>query len=129
MDRCVFNEIVEGNIPAYRVYEDDSYLAFLDIFPRTKGHTLVIPKTQYRWVYEVPDFAGYWQTVHRVTQKIQSNLKPQWVNYFTHGSIPYAHIHILPRYTQMSEDAPVTPKQISLTKEEFEDIARIIRGE
>lgn len=127
MQRCIFNDIVEKKVPAYTVYEDDKYLAFLDIFPHSKGHTLVIPKTQYRWSYEVPDFGEYWETVLTVTRKIQAALQPAWVNYYTHGLIPYAHVHILPRFEEMSEDAPIIPKTDKPNQDEFEAVALKIR--
>ncbi len=126
MQRCIFNEIVEKKVPAHVVYEDDGYLAFLDIFPHTKGHTLVIPKTHYRWTYEVPEFGQYWETVHKVTAQIQQALEPEWVNYYTHGLIPYAHIHILPRYEPMSEKTPIIPSYPRPTDEEFAELARQI---
>lgn len=127
MQRCIFNDIVEGKVPAYKVYEDDQFLAFLDVFPRVKGHTLVIPKTQYRWTYDVPNFGEYWEVALKVTKAIQKSLEPQWVNYFTYGTIPYAHIHILPRYTDIDTTKEhVAPEVIQMSKEELAEIAQKI---
>lgn len=117
---CVFCKIVKGELPSYKIYEDDSFVAFLDIFPRTKGHTLVIPKTHYRWVYDVPDFGRYWETVLKVTIAIQKGLEPQFITYVTHGlEVDHAHIHVLPR----KGDTEFVPEIKKVSKEEMEEIA------
>ncbi len=54
MENCIFCKIVKGDLPSHRVYEDDNFLAFLDINPESPGHTLVIPKEHYRWVWDLP---------------------------------------------------------------------------
>jgi histidine triad (HIT) family protein len=128
MQRTVFNDIVEGKIPAHTVYEDDRYLAFLDIFPRAKGHTLVIPKTHYVWTYDVPEFGEYWETARKVAGAIERSLQPKWMNFFTHGLIPYAHIHIIPRYDEMSAGQEVAPPVMTIPKEEFPELAERIRA-
>ncbi len=111
MENCIFCQIVAGKSPCFKIYEDQIFLGFLDKRPRSKGHTLVIPKTHYRWVYEVPDFASYWQTALKITKSIQSLLKPVWLEYFTFGYIPHAHIHIIPRYERIL-DAEALPARI-----------------
>jgi histidine triad (HIT) family protein len=130
MQHTIFHDIVSGKIPSYTVYENTDFLAFLDIFPRTKGHTLVIPKTPYEWVYDVPQFGAYWETVLKVTRGIQQALEPSFVSYATHGlEIRYAHIHILPRYGELdAAKHNVFPKEvIKMEKTEFEDLAEQIR--
>ncbi len=98
MDNCIFCQIVAGASPSYKVYEDKLFLGFLDIFPRTKGHSILIPKKHFRWVYDVPQFGNYWDAVLKVTRAMQKAMRPQFVTYVTHGlEIPHAHIHILPR--------------------------------
>lgn len=130
MERTIYSDIIEGNIPSYKIFEDDSFYAFLDIFPRAKGHTLVIPKKQYRWVYDVPEFGAYWEVVHKITRAMQKGLQPVWVNYTTLGlQVAHAHIHILPRYTPETEIVETFPEEIlKFTKEEFEEIAEKIRS-
>lgn len=130
MQRCIFNDIVEGKMPSYKVYEDEQFYAFLDAFPRTKGHTLVVPKTQYRWTYDVPNFGEYWEIVLKVTKAMQKGLAPVWINYLTFGlEVPYAHVHILPRYTPVDEKAPAFPPEVlQFGKKEFEAIAEQIRA-
>ena len=95
---CVFCEIVLGRLPCFKVYEDNDFLAFLDIYPRVEGHTLVIPKKHYRWVYEVPNFGAYWEVVLKITKAMQKAFDPYFISYLTHGlEVSHAHIHILPR--------------------------------
>lgn len=130
MQRSIFMDIIDGKIPSYTVYEDDNFFAFLDIYPRAKGHTLVIPKQQYRWVYDVPNFGEYWEVVKKITDAMQVELKPEWVSYLTMGlEVPHAHIHILPRYTPETETgiAPYPNDVLTFSKEEFEEIAETIR--
>ncbi len=100
MDNCIFCQIVAGKIPCHQVYQDDQFLAFLDINPITPGHTLVIPKKHYRWVYDLPNFGQYWQVAQKVALNIKnSRLKPESISFITMGDeVPHAHIHIIPRH-------------------------------
>ncbi len=65
-DNCIFCKIVKREIPSYKVYEDDRFLAFLDIRPLSPGHTLVIPKEHYRWVWDVPEAGTYFEVVKKI---------------------------------------------------------------
>lgn len=99
MDDCIFCKIIKGEIPCYKVYEDNLFLAFLDINPVSFGHTLVIPKIHYRWVYDVVEFEKYWQIARKILLGIKnSSLKPDFITFLTMGNdVPHAHIHIIPR--------------------------------
>ena len=98
MDACVFCKIVRGELPSYTIYEDELFLGFLDHRPRLFGHTLMIPKRHYQWVYEIPEFGAYWLAIRKVTYAIRSALKPAFVSYMTYGMhVPHAHVHLLPR--------------------------------
>ena len=68
MPDCIFCKIAKGAIPATKVYEDDTFLAFLDISPRSPGHVQVIPKEHYRWVWDVPQIGRYFEVVTRIAQ-------------------------------------------------------------
>ncbi len=126
MEECIFCQIVKRKSAAYIVYEDKDFMGFLDIYPRVYGHLLVIPKKHFRWVYEVPKFSEYWQTVLKITQAVQRALQPDFINYFTYGiDVPHAHIHILPQ----KEDQSVWPDIKSPTTEQFKKIARLIKEE
>ena len=105
---CIFCKIVAGEIPASRVYEDDHFLAFLDISQVTPGHTLVIPKKHARNLLEMtPDeTAALFNIVSRVTKKVESATQPQGMNIISNmeeiagQSVFHTHVHILPRYSQ-----------------------------
>lgn len=126
MENCIFCKIVKGEIPAYKVYEDSNYIAFLDIMPSTKGHVLLIPKIHTQWVYDVPEFGTYWEIALKITKAVRKALKPAYISYQTWGLVvPHAHIHIKPYY-EMSEK--VYPLQEKISKEEFEEIAKKIRA-
>jgi len=128
VSNCIFCKIVAHELPGYIVYEDADFLAFLDIYPTVKGHTLVVPKKHVRWVYDVPNFGPYWETVLAVTRAIQQSLKPSFVNYFTYGEVPHAHVHILPRFDDIKSVPPIVPReQIAVTQEELAEIAARIR--
>lgn len=66
MKDCIFCKIVAKEIPAHIVYEDDDFLAFLDIRPLSPGHTLVIPKKHYRWVWDIPNLSAYFDVVSKI---------------------------------------------------------------
>ena len=105
---CIFCKIVAGEIPASKVYEDDHFLAFLDISQVTPGHTLVIPKKHARNLLEMtPDeTAALFNIVSRVTTKVESATQPQGMNIISNmeeiagQSVFHTHVHILPRYSQ-----------------------------
>lgn len=126
-DDCVFCKIVAGEMHCYKLYEDERFLAFLDIFPRSTGHTLIIPKDHYRWVYDVPEFGAYWEVAKIISDAQQKALKPKFVTYVTHGlEVPHAHIHVMPR--KKGEEAYV-PDMMKFSKDEFAAIAESIKKE
>ena len=124
MHDCIFCKIVSGELPCYKIWEDNLFVALLDAYPRSRGHTLVIPKKHYRWVYDVPEFDTYWEVVLKITRGLQKSLHPYFITYITHGlQVPHAHIHLLPRDESQTE---FVPAQITLPKEEFISIASSI---
>jgi histidine triad (HIT) family protein len=127
MEKCIFCQIVSGKSPSYKVYEDDLFYGFLDIFPVTKGHILLVPKKHYRWVHDVPEFGQYWETALKLKKVLDKTLKPKWVQYFTHGLISHAHIHILPRYDEVGTGFLPNGKIDPPSKEEMTAIATKIR--
>lgn len=99
MSDCIFCQIVAGEVPARRVYEDESFLAFLDVRPLTSGNTLVIPKKHYRWVDDVPNFGEYFEVAKKIGLKAKEKLGAEWVSYITLGmEVAHAHIRVIPRY-------------------------------
>ena len=99
MKDCVFCKIVAGDIPCYKVYEDNNFLAFLDIEPLNPGHVLIVPKKHYRWTWDVPNFGEYWEAARYVAQGIIKSMEAPMVEFLTHGTdIEHAHIWIVPVY-------------------------------
>lgn len=126
MDNCIFCKIVKGEMPSYKLFEDELFFGLLDIFPRTRGHALIIPKEHHRWVYDVPQFGEYWLAVKKLTDAMQKSLSPYFVSYVTHGlEVPHAHIHVLPRY---KDETSFVPDTKSFSKEEMQEIAEQIKS-
>lgn len=97
MENCVFCKIVKRGIPAYIVYEDDDFLAFLDIHPESAGHTQVIPKKHYRWVWQVPNAGEYFEVVKKVALAQRKAFNTDWIlSKIVGDEIPHAHIWIFP---------------------------------
>jgi histidine triad (HIT) family protein len=96
MEDCIFCKIVAGEIPCYKIYEDENYLAFLDIFPFDEGHTLVIPKNHCRYVWDEPGVGAYFEFVRRIAEHYRS-LGYEYVDSISMGrGVPHAHIHLIP---------------------------------
>jgi histidine triad (HIT) family protein len=119
MDTCIFCKIVAGDIPAHKVYEDDDFLAFLDISPQSAGHVQVIPKRHYRWVWDVPhDKVGkYFEVTQKIARAQQKAFGTDAVFSRIMGDeVPHAHIWIFPN-----------PHEAVGNKKDFEENAKIIR--
>ncbi|MFZ3044081.1 MAG: HIT domain-containing protein [Minisyncoccia bacterium] len=97
MENCIFCKIVRGEILATKVYEDEKYLAFLDIHPQAPGHTQVIPKTHYRWVWDVPNVGEYFEVVRKIAKAQQQAFGTEWILSRVIGDeVPHAHIWVYP---------------------------------
>ena len=104
---CIFCEIIAGNIPSAKVYEDDDVIAILDISQATKGHTLVIPKKHYETILDMPqeEFAELMKTAQLLAKKIVSSLDASGCNILINTdeaagqTVKHAHVHIIPRYS------------------------------
>src|SRR5207247_9085851 len=79
VEDCVFCKIIREELPSYSVFEDGDYIAFLDIRPMNPGHTLVVPKLHYRWVWDVPEAGRFFETVTRVAKALQKTMNTEWV--------------------------------------------------
>ncbi|CDQ40709.1 MULTISPECIES: HIT family protein [Virgibacillus] len=103
---CVFCKIIDGEIPSAKVYEDEHVYAFLDISQVTKGHTLVIPKTHVKNIYETPPeiAAALFERVPKIAKAIKETYQPIGMNLLNNNEKPadqsvfHLHIHLLPRY-------------------------------
>jgi len=94
---CIFCKIIEGKIPSFKIFEDDNYLAFLDISQFTRGHTLVIPKKHYRFVWDIEDIDGYFSFVKKIAEHYKNDLGFKYVDSLIFGRlVHHAHTHLLP---------------------------------
>ena len=115
----IFTKIINGEIPCYKIYEDDKTFAFLDIHPETKGHTLVIPKVEVDKIYELPDedYHALMDTAKKLSQHLEKQLGVRTLWKVIGTDVPHAHIHLFP-YDETWEHG----RTLELTPEEFESI-------
>ncbi len=126
----IFSKIVAGEIPSYKVAEDEQFYAFLDINPLAKGHTLVIPKREVDYFFDLTDEEiGAMQIfAKRVAGGIKRAFPCIKVGQAVLGlEVPHAHIHLVPM--QSERDMLFTNPKLKLTPEEFAEIAAKIRSE
>ncbi len=94
---CIFCKIVVGEIPAYKVYEDDNFLAFLDIHPQSPGHVQVIPKEHHKWVWNVPNAGEYFEVVKKIALAQQKAFDTDFIlSKIIGDEVEHAHIWIYP---------------------------------
>lgn len=129
MDDCIFCKIVRKEIPSEIVFEDNNFLAFLDIRPLNPGHILLIPKHHYRWVYDVPEFGQYWLTAKNIALASQQGLNSLFTTFLTLGmEVPHAHIHIIPRFENDRLSGVIdTEDRLAATSGELKEIALKIK--
>jgi len=97
MESCIFCKIVKGEIPSHKVYEDENFLVFLDIHPQSPGHTQVIPKKHYRWVWDVPNIGEYFEVVKKIAISQQKVFETDWIlSKIVGDEVPHAHIWVFP---------------------------------
>lgn len=95
----IFQKIIDGEIPAHKIYEDEKTLAFLDIHPSMPGHTLVIPKNPVEFVWDLPeeDYQALMSVARRLALHIRQNMPQQYVHMSVVGTdVPHAHVHLVP---------------------------------
>lgn len=125
----IFSRIVNGEIPSYKCAENEKFYAFLDINPLQKGHTLVIPKREVDYFFDMEDeeIAEFQVFAKRVAVAIKKAFPCLKVGQAVLGlEVPHAHIHLVPMQTE--KDMIFSNKKLELTKEEFEEIAEKIRA-
>jgi histidine triad (HIT) family protein len=104
-DDSIFTKIIKGEIPSHKVYEDDKTLAFLDVHPVQPGHTLVIPKIQVEFVWDLDpeDYSALMETVKKVAQRLRETLGKTYIGEQVIGvDVPHAHVHLIP-FSTVSE--------------------------
>ncbi len=116
----IFSKIVQGEIPSYKVAEDDDFLAFLDINPLAKGHTLVIPKKEVDNLFDLDDatYSGLWMFAKKVASAIDKTMVCERVGVAVIGlEVPHAHIHLVP--IQGIYDIDFSKPKLKMSGEEF----------
>lgn len=125
----IFTKIVNGEIPCHKVAEDERYLAFLDIFPLAKGHTLVIPKkeTDYIFDLEAEEYSGLFIFARRVAHALKKVVPCERIGVAVIGlEVRHAHIHLVP--INGIYDIDFSKPKLKLSPEEFADIANKVAG-
>lgn len=124
----IFSRIVAGEIPCYKVAENDRFFAFLDIAPLAKGHTLVIPKREIDYFYDLEDdeLAEMIIFAKQIAKKIQATTQCKKVATVVLGlEVPHAHIHLVPMNTE--GDVDFSKNKLTLSPEEMAEIANSLR--
>lgn len=124
----IFSRIIAGEIPCYKVAEDERYFAFLDIAPLAKGHTLVVPKREVDYFYDLEDdeLQGMILFAKQIAKKIQATTQCRKVATVVLGlEVAHAHIHLIPMNSE--KDVDFTREKLSLSPEEFAKIAESLR--
>jgi histidine triad (HIT) family protein len=120
----IFSKIIAGEIPCYNVAENDNYFAFLDINPLAKGHTLVVPKCETDYIFDLDDqtLGGMVVFAKEIASKIKKMTGCKKVAMVVLGlEVPHAHIHLIPMNTE--SDVDFRKEKLKLTPEEFSQIA------
>lgn len=123
----IFTRIINGEIPSYKVAEDDRYYAFLDISPMAKGHTLVVPKVEVDYLFDLDPRVLAEMTVfaQKVAKGIKAAMPCKRVGVAVLGmEVPHAHIHLVP--LNKESDLDFRKEKLKLSPEEFADIAKAI---
>ena len=105
MENCIFCKIVKGEIPAHKVYEDNDFLAFLDINPQSPGHVQIIPKKHYRFVWDVPNVGEYFEVAKRIAKAQQKAFGTDVIWSKVMGDeIHHAHVWVFPHAGEAKGD-------------------------
>jgi histidine triad (HIT) family protein len=123
----VFTKIVNGEIPCYKITEDDNFLAFLDVNPNAKGHTLCIPKQEINKIFDIDDdlYLGLMAFSKKVAVALEKTVPCKRIGMAVIGlEVPHAHVHLIP-LNEMDEIR--FQNKVTLTKEEFEILAKQIQ--
>jgi len=124
----IFTKIIKGEIPCYKIAEDDNFLAFLDVNPNSKGHTLCVPKQEIDKIFDINDdlYIGLMRFSKKIAIALEKTVPCKRIGMAVIGlEVPHAHVHLIP----LNEMVEMTFKhKVSLTKEEFETLAKNIQA-
>jgi histidine triad (HIT) family protein len=124
----IFTKIIKGEIPCYKIAEDDNFIAFLDVNPNAKGHTLCVPKQEIDKIFELEDelYLELMKFSKKIAIALEKTVPCKRIGMAVIGlEVPHAHVHLIP----LNEMGEMTFKhKVSLTKEEFEALAKNIQA-
>ncbi len=123
----IFTKIINGEIPAYKIAENERFVAFLDAFPVVKGHTLVVPKQEIDYIFDLDDdtIAEMHVFAKKIAKALDKSLDCVRVGTLVAGlEVPHAHLHLIPMNSM--EDLSFSNPKLQFTKEEFEEIQKNI---
>lgn len=124
----IFSKIIAGEIPCHKIAENESYIAFLDVFPLKKGHVLVVPKKEVDYLFDIDNdlYSGLMLFAKEVAVAIKKAIPCNRIGVAVIGlEVPHAHIHLIPINTE--SDMNFRNEKLKLSKEEFEEIASQIK--
>ena len=124
----IFTKIINGEIPCYKIAEDENYLAFLDVNPNTEGHTLCIPKEEINKIFDMEEehYLGLMKFSRKIAKALEKTVECKRIGVAVVGlEVPHTHVHLIP--LQDMDDMRFQRK-VSLTKEEFEALAEAIQN-
>ena len=124
----IFTKIINGEIPCYKIAEDENFLAFLDVNPNAKGHTLCIPKQEINKIFDIEDdlYIGLMQFSKKIAIALEKTVPCKRIGMAVIGlEVPHAHVHLIP-LNEMDEIR--FQNKVSMTKEEFEALAKSIQA-
>ena len=119
----LFSKIIAGEIPSYKIAEDEKFYAFLDIYPVQKGHTLVVPKVEVDKIFDVPDefLAELLVFAKPIAKAIEQTFRCNRVNMITVGlEVPHAHVHLIP--INETDDMNLLNKKLKISADEMKEI-------
>jgi histidine triad (HIT) family protein len=121
----IFSRIIAGEIPCYKIAENDQFIAFLDIMPLTKGHTLVVPKTEVDYLFDLDDayLNNIMQFAKKVAKALDASMECTRVGMAVIGlEVPHAHVHLIP--FEKESDMNFSNKRVQLSSDEMKAIAQ-----
>ena len=124
----IFTKIINGEIPGYKVAEDDNFIAILDVNPNVKGHTLCIPKQEINKIFDMDEdlYLGLMKFSRKVAKAVEETVECKRIGIAVIGlEVPHTHVHLIPLH---DIDDMRFQRKVSLTKEEFEQLASDIRA-
>ncbi len=124
----IFSKIIKGEIPCYKIAENDDFIAFLDVFPLKKGHVLVVPKKEVDYIFDLEDetYTGLMNFSKTIAAAIKKAISCNRVGVSVVGlEVPHAHVHLIPINTV--NDMNFSNSKLTLSKDEFEVIANSIK--